>query len=235
LRGTKLENANDWGDSFGAFNALVGALGFSAVIATLIVQASALRTQQKDQQKQRFDTTFFELLKLMRELGQEVRYQYSPNYKKAVSKPGKLVGISVLHGHSAVRAAVIEIRYWILEARKSNAKIDSKVLSEIYTKNVHGRYESRLGPYFRLIYTILARIKSDKSLNDSDKASYGNILRSQLSSYELSLIAFNALAPVAKDLSDLITEFHFLKYLPSGSTRRALEGVYKVEAFQARD
>ncbi|MBZ9648640.1 putative phage abortive infection protein, partial [Sphingobium sp. 3R8] len=49
-----------------------------------------------------------------------------------------------------------------------------------------------MSPYFRIIYTILYRIKSDKYLIDKEKFQYSNLLRSQLTSRELTVLALNA-------------------------------------------
>src|SRR5690349_1681956 len=54
-----LAGVGQWGDSFGALNALFSGLAFIAVLATLRSQARALKNQQEDQHRQRFDTTFF--------------------------------------------------------------------------------------------------------------------------------------------------------------------------------
>ncbi|MGO7803326.1 putative phage abortive infection protein [Rhizobium ruizarguesonis] len=86
-----------------------------------------------------------------------------------------------------------------------------------------------------MVYTILRRIKDDKVLSEPEKIQYSNLLRSQLTSHELALAGFNGLMPQANDFDALLTEFHMLKYLPTGIARRALEEVYDPTAFAARD
>lgn len=134
-----------------------------------------------------------------------------------------------------IMRAVIELRFWLKREGIVGSAATKERLSEVYLKRIHGRFESTFGPYFRLIYTILSRIKEDKVLSPGDKNRYANLLRSQLTSYEISLIAINGLAPLAKDLSALLTEFRLLKYLPNGTLRRTLETVYDQQAFAARD
>ena len=217
------------GESFGPLNALFAALGFAAVLLTLYVQGNALRAQQRDQYLQRFDVTFFELLRLLRESKIDVQFSHSPSYRNEKS-PKRLNLVGVRSGQSAYSAAMRECRHWM-----KSPDISKEEISGLYLKYVHSRYESRLGPYFRLLYTILDRINNDKFLGEDEKKFYGNLLRSQLSSHEVGLAGINGLAPVAKDLSKLITKFRILKYLPEGHMRRLLEKNYAEEAFEERD
>lgn len=229
-----LERAGQWGDSFGPFNALVSVLGFAAVLATLWMQGDALKEQQRDQHKQRFESSFFQLLNLMRQARKEVRFGFSSEFLGATTSVRKRTP-KVLTGPEAIMRAIIELRHWMSAEGVLGRHATNTNLSDLYLKRVHGRYESTFGPYFRLIYTILFRIRNDTVLNEGEKNRYANLLRSQLTSYEISLIAINGLAPIAKDLSSLLTDFRILKYLPAGAMRRTLEAVYEPEAFAARD
>jgi len=228
-----LTSAGTWGDSFGGFNAIVSALGFAAVIATLVLQEKSLNAQQADQHKQGFERTFFELLRLTRELRDEVRFRYSTDYLKS-RQSKRVINTATIHGPDAITTALNEMRFW-LRRGGSNASTDRKQVVSLYERYVQTRFESRLGPYFRMIYTILRRIRDDEILTEDEKTLYANILRSQLSSHELSLTALNSLSPVANDLMELLTHFHMLKYLPNGRLRTYLEVVFPEAAFAARD
>lgn len=85
------------------------------------------------------------------------------------------------------------------------------------------------------MYTLLQRIKRDVFLSEEEKRNYGNLLRSQLTTYELVLAAFNGLSPVSNDMDELIVHFHLLKYIPPGQRLRALKRYYPDKAFTARD
>lgn len=234
-----LARVGQWGDSFGPFNALISTFGFSAVLATLILQSRSVRDQARDLHRQRFESSFFELLKLMRELRNEVEFRFSKEYSDSrnairstsVSFLSKTVGIKKT-GHGGIVAAVQEIRHWL---GKEISRPDLKeFLTEVYLKRVHRRSESSLGPYFRIIYTILMRLRENDILSAREKIQYGNLIRSQLTSHEITLLAINGLAPISKDLSSLLIEFRMLKYMPEGTMRRALENTYPQEAFMAR-
>ncbi|MET3436329.1 hypothetical protein ABIC44_000991 [Sphingomonas sp. 1185] len=242
--GVTVEKAGQWSDSFGAFNALVSALGFGAVLATLWFQAVSLKDQAKDQYRQRFETTFFELLRIMRELRSEIRFEHSAEYAGAQSSSrlirayavrGQMPHVNdkavIYSGYEAIKEAVKEIRFWINTSENGEAK----ELNIIYNKKIHKLHEPTFSPYFRIIYTILFRLSKDKMLSQLEKAEFGNLLRSQLTSDEILLMATNGLSPVSKDFSNFIIEFRMLKYLTKNSLRTELERHYSPTAFQARD
>jgi hypothetical protein len=244
--GKAVENAAQWSDSFGAFNALVSALGFGAVLATLWFQAASLKEQARDQHRQRFETTFFELLRIMREMRSEIRFEHSSEYKEAQAGSRLLAAYSLhgvannklsdrevrFSGYEAIREAVKEIRFWLNS--KKTPQVQSGLVA-IYNKRIHHAHEPTISPYFRILYTILYRLQSDTTLSQTEKADFGNLLRSQLTSDEIMLMAVNGLAPVSKDFGTLITEFRMLKYLPKTSLRTELEAHYESCAFQPRD
>lgn len=222
--------AGPWGDSYGPFSAFFGALGFAAVIVTLWIQQQQIRDAQKDQHRQRFESSFFELLRFFREARAAVRFQHTKEYHNA--RQSKWTQLQVTYeAEEAFRAAMGELRYWYRTLPNSD---DRAVLVHIYRTNFHSRFESKLGPYYRLLYTILDRISSDPVLNEDEKTSYGNLIRSQLTSHEAAMAGLNGLAPFAKDFSRLVEEFRLLKYVTSNTAKRMLEKHYHVDTFRSR-
>jgi hypothetical protein len=226
-------DAGAWGDSFGAFNALFGAFGFAAVAMTLIVQQKAIRDQQVDQHIQRFEATFFELLKLMRELRGDLRFTKSLQRINAVQAKSNIR--LRRNGADAITEAMSEMRYWLFINKQRNTNPNSAEISALYLKYVHSRFESKFSPYFRIIYTIFNSIRNDKFMDEAQKYYYGNIVRSQLSSHEISILAINSTTEISKDLSDIIIYFRLLKYIPENKTRNLLKIIFPEEAFLARD
>ncbi|MER8445934.1 putative phage abortive infection protein [Mesorhizobium sp. M1066] len=224
------EIMGQWGDSFGGLSALMSTLAFAAVFFTLRLQQRQIREAQRDQHIQRFESTYFEVLRLFREARDAVQYKYGDDYIK--DRKMKPMFNVLASGSEAIRRANFEI-LWQLE-NVTQEKIDSSLVSMIYEKAVIDRYESTTGPYFRLLYTMLFRIKEDKLLTLSEKRRYANLFRSQLSSHEVALAGFNGLNPVSKDLSDLITEYRLLKYLPEDFGRSYLGKCYPKQAFEDR-
>lgn len=221
--------AGVWGDSFGGFNALVGALGFGAVAITLHLQYRSLERQNVDQHVARFEENFFRLIDLMRSLREGLRYEQTPNLQRTRPDYAR-DGIKV--GHEAIETAYREVLFWTFKSHEGRP-IRRTIVASQYENYVHQRFEWCFAPYFRIIYTILFSIKNDLVLNDDQKAYYGNILRSQLTSFEIGLIAFNATSIFSKDLGELITHFHLLKYLPQ-KRRKVLGRIFPPKAYEAR-
>lgn len=227
--------AGPWGDSFGPFSAFFSALGFAAVMVTLWVQQRQIKDAQRDQHRQRFESSFFELLRFFREARLAVRFKHSDEYyaarKSTSTRPILVKGVMIYEAEEAFRAAIAEIRYWHRTVPNSDEKT---TLVQIYRTHFHSRYESKLGPYYRLLYTILDRISSDPVLNTDEKALYGNLIRSQLTSHEAAMAGLNGLAPFAKDFSRLVEEFRLLKYVTSNTSKRMLEKHYRPDTFLSR-
>ncbi|MEJ7925628.1 putative phage abortive infection protein [Sphingobium sp. AN641] len=215
----QVEKAGTWGDSFGAFNALISTIGFITVLATLLLQARSIKDQANDLHRQRFEATFFELLRVMRGLREEVLFQHSKDYvasRKEKKGTSSLVPITTgikRKGIDAISHANQEFVHWLIKlGRANNPTIEDMI--NTYMRRIHSTYEATLAPYFRIIYTILYRIKTDPIIPEADKRYYANLLRSQMTTFEITLMGINALAPVAKDFSELVTHFRMLKYLP---------------------
>ncbi|MFM5930968.1 MAG: putative phage abortive infection protein [Novosphingobium sp.] len=222
-----------WGDAFGGFNALFGALGFSAVVVTFWVQFKALEIQQRDQHLQRFEASFFELIRLLRELRAQLRYKQTDAMQLAASE--KYTSDKSRSEYAAIKYAFYEVRHWLMENNVQCQKYQRSDIEKIYDNCVHNRYEARFAPYFRMVYTILNKILCDQVLEDGEKIYYANIVRAHLTSYDIQLIAFNATSAVANDLFDYLTYFRMLKYVPKGRGLTILKDVYPPKAFAARD
>ena len=91
-------------------------------------------------------------------------------------------------------------------------------LEDVYDNTYSGFYtahQSSLGHYFRNIYQILRLINSNKSHTKDEKKIYSNILRAQLSTYELGLLLLNCLSDFGKDKhKPLIEKYSLFEHLP---------------------
>lgn len=129
--------AGAWGDSFGGFNALFGALGFGAVISTLYLQYLSLREQRHEQHIARFEDNFFRLLDLLRSLRGEIEFTQTDSFAATNSiyvRPG------VKKGHDAIEAAYREVNHWVF-ANLRGPKVRRRHVAAQYDNYVHARYE----------------------------------------------------------------------------------------------
>jgi len=227
------ETVGQWGDSFGALNALFAAAGFIAVLVTLRQQSTELRRQQgeleaakADRNKQRFEEHFFQLLALMRDLRNDVT-------DRRYAKELQAIRVIDLEGMAAIKRFADDMENKL--GADEERDLSSGALAELYTDNVHMRSEAGLGPYFRIVYTILRRISEEPGLDDTERARFGNMVRSQLTSPEVALIGLNGLTGASRDFGDYIVEFRLLKYLALPNTLEVLRLHYPPQAFAARD
>lgn len=241
-----------WGDAFGALNALFSALAFVAVLVTLKQQRDDVARQlgqqrddlarqqrqitanEHDQHLQRFERTFYELLRLLREARNDVEFRYSDNYF-ADGGSSDRSRTDRAQGTEAFKRANLELRHWIARTHQSGDDLTSDAIAKLYLKHVHSRYESTFAPYYRLLYTLLLRIKEDTILSEPQKHRYGNLLRSQLTSHEVALCCYNGLAAISGSFKDLIVEFRLAKYLPEEFGRKRLMLHYPDSTFEGRD
>lgn len=230
-----------WGDSFGALNVFISTFAFVGILVTLLLQRRGLEEQGADQHRQRFDASFFELLRLQREARRELTFFNTPAFEAArsarsystfsLATTGRLPKDGAI---DPIAAAVLEVHFQLIrKGILSRCSRDDVVFA--YMRFVHSASEATIAPYFRIIYSILDRLRADPILNEAEKIRYANLLRGQLSSAEILLLGINSLTPISADMQSLVTEFRMLKYLPKSSMRVLLGRFHDASAFVGRD
>ncbi len=215
------DKLGQWGDSFGALNALFGSLGFIGLLVTLWMQGGQIRKQaeeaetaRKEQHRQRFESSFFQLLSLMREARNNIKLGGS-------SGEGCIQNIAHLLSRSVDGAG-------------------GNLSPEIRVQSIIREYEvimisgqNTIGRYCRVFHTILKRIDLDRVLSPSEQNDYARLLRSHLSDDEVTLIGVNGLLPDYQKFKDLVGRYKILKYSSNTIIRPALEIVYGLGAFDS--
>lgn len=138
-------------------------------------------------------------------------------------------------------AAEIAIKYLILakeDAQKMKTlyrglldavgqKKEKELLVALYNHYFH-IYQSDLSHYFRNLYYIVRYIDR-ANIKTTEKYEFIKILRSQLSNYEILILAYNGLHPYGTDFYPLIEKYELLKSLntemnlPTGYVKRIIE------------
>ena len=207
-----------FGDSFGALNTLFSGLAFTGIIVSIFLQSKELsetRSEIKAQgaqfqlqtealTKQVFESTFFQLLNLHNEITQSISLEPSGLYSER--KP-----------HITGRVALKDLymtkfgeNVFIYELGLNDK--DCPADTNEYYLMFHEVYGSQLGHYFRNIYQILKFVDESPAIN---KKFYTNLLRAQLSSYELALLFFNCLSSLGVErFKPLIEKYEFFEHLP---------------------
>ncbi len=221
--GRKFADAGQFGDSFGAVTSLFSMLGLLGILITIWLQ-------QDDQHLQRFESSFFEMLQLLRDVRDEVTYTLSPEYRKEFAWEPE----EQQRGLEAFAANTREF-LWLYNLEIHKSEWDGNVrltIADAYDLSIDDQRGFSAEPYFRLLYTLLKRIDTDSVLTINQKLDYGRLLRSQLTANELAMTAVSALHFKARDLPEYLTRFRLLKYLPRKSDIRGLiENQYHASAF----
>ncbi len=207
-----------FGDSFGALNTLFSGLAFTGIIVSIFLQSVELKetrneiknqgSQFKEQtdalNKQVFENTFFQLIHLHNEIIQSISVEHpTGKFGKWITTSGRAAFQELYIGKFGEGMFLHELE---ISAEETPSDTDG------YYMLFHEKYGNQLGNYFRNIYQILKFIERS---NVKDKKFYSNLLRAQLSSYELALLFFNCLSELGKkEFKPLVEKFEFFEHLP---------------------
>lgn len=209
-----------FGDMFGAANALFTGLAFAILIFTVWLQRHELSLQRKEleltrhelqgqkeqlqeQNKtlrvQRFENTFFQLLRVHNDI---------------------ISAIDLMDedGHTTKSRDCFRVFYKRLRkifgphVMYDTPDDDSLETACRTYREFYDAHQEEIGHYFRHLYHI---IKFVKTSDIDDKRRYTTFVRAQLSSYELALLFYNGLSEHGREkFKPLIEEFALFKNLP---------------------
>ncbi len=217
----ELADQETWGQ-FGDFvggvlNPLFGFLAFLLLLATLFLQnrelqlsthelaksAEALNIQNETLSKQNFENTFFQMLRRISELvSQATRKQQVLGYT---------VEARTANGREAFETMFkADLRNIYNQLALSS---DPVARVELAYQKFYSERRGELGHYFRSLYHLFTFIdRSD--LSEHDKSIYANIVRAQLSTYELCLLFYNGVWGEGKaGFKPLVEKYGILKHL----------------------
>lgn len=195
-----------FGDFFG------GVIGTVLTFASVIILAMTFKQQKeitnanlKQQDIQRFNDMFYELLRLYREQVESL----SLKNKEVVYKGKEFFD----KGKEEVYNECLKNYY--NKCLKNYSEINAYM--EFYAKNRSG-----LATYFRTLYRILEIIdksplledKDDKEKEGKERKEYAKIIRAQLTESELFFIRYNAGMPQGENFIQYLNKYRMLKHLP---------------------
>lgn len=220
-----VEKAGPAGDLFGAINSLFTGLAFVGLIGTMIFQQRELKLQRKElrlqreevahtrieiagqreqmelqnkqMQKQMFEQTFFQMLRVFNEYIQDINGppRTGSDPRRGREQIGYMVSTIPLYSHSTEEVAVTYLK-------------------------TYKDHRDALGGYFRLLYNIIKYVHSSKQ---SDKKLYTNIVRAQLTEFELYLLAFNISTKVGSKFKANVEQYDLLKHCPGDFANYSIE------------
>lgn len=203
--------------SFDRLNALFSGLAFWGVIWAILLQKRELSFQRREleltrqevcgqkeelamqsltMRQQRFESTYFSLLNL-----------YGDNINS--SRIEAHVGGPPLIGRECFTYLVTQLKKQYTNLTELNDHWENRALCKKMFREFSETYRPLLGHYIR---TMTAIIKFIDASDISDKQSYCDFIRAQLSSHELLLLFYGCASDVFnKDLQSLVQKYDLLK------------------------
>ena len=194
----------DFGDMFGASNALFAGLAFAILIATLHSQREELALQREELaetrrifMRQQFEDTFFQLVALHDKVTDNLELRPgAADYRRGrACFPELLQRLKAAYERSAVPEAD-----------------DERRLITAYA-SFYREVEYMLGPYFRVMYNVMRYVDESRM---PDKKIYANLVRAQLSSHELALMFYSAaFYQQGVGMRKYLGRYNLLKHMPA--------------------
>ena len=214
-----------FGDLFGAVNALFSGLAFAGLYWALRLQREQLELQRTELALQRE-----ELVASRAELtGQRLQLQqqtdtfelqrFEDSFFALLGAHGEIVGAMDLvnaQGHVTKSRDCFKVWYQRLHGSHAHHAIypDGKTLEavqSVYAK-FYEDHQAEIGHYFRHLYHIVKFVKEAPVKN---KGKYTSLVRAQLSAYEHLLLFYNCLSEQGIDkFKPLVEEFSLLENMP---------------------
>jgi hypothetical protein len=173
-----------FGDMFGALSSLFAAGALLGAAAGVLLQTKALEkqreqfaAQQSQIERQNFEATFFELLRLLREVVRETKIELRTEKQTFEG------------AHAFEQLARKFVRMTNVEVTPSDPE-DPRAIEECYAL-IHDEAQDALGHYFQNLYHLFKFI--DGSAPADRRDDYASLARAQLSRHELILLAGNVL------------------------------------------
>lgn len=225
-----IDKSGVFGDSFGLLTSLFSGLAFSGLIITILMQREELALQreelgltrkeiagQKEELKaqnetltvQRFENTFFQMLKILESCRNDITHKYH-SMSGAIANSGR-DAIKIMYAELSGYGFHKEVKDGLSYKNVFDERcLGIDRISECYC-GFYSKYGEELGQYFRTLYNILRLI--ERSAPKDDKSTYSNLLRAQLSRYELLLLFYNCLSELGAKMQPLVKKFNMLKHM----------------------
>ena len=203
-----------FGDMFGAVNALFSGLAFAGILIALYMQKHELELQRKElsatreelkgqkeqleiqnktSEKQRFENTFFQLLDVHHKIIIDLEHS-------GKNSGGGCQELQELYGTLS----------WEYKNDEERHKNENELINEAYNK-LPKRWHRKINYCFGNLYTIINFVHNESIV---DKKFYTDIIRSQLSPYELVLLFYYGLSGKSKEgFYPLVNSYSLLKDL----------------------
>jgi hypothetical protein len=185
-------------------------------------QSEIYKKQSETLELQQFESTYFNMLQLHHQIVGSIDYD---DYNDITKKTKTVTSRDCFKGfYDQLNKS--------LQSKVEQTTDTVKAVNESYSK-VYASYQSDLGPYFRNLYNILKFIKR-KQPGDKNDRFYSNLLRAQLSNFELKLLFYHCLSELGtNEFKGYVEKYQFFKEMPTQNDSVIMEyrELYEPEAF----
>lgn len=226
------EKQGQFGDQFGAVNALFSGLAFAGLIFTIILQKKELSLQreeltqtreelkgQKEQLEeqnktlkiQRFENTFFQMLTQFQEIVNNITY----SYKDISGKVHTVKGRQAFYDSFEIAEHESKLPDWHpTHISRQYIGMRDIIQSLGYDGYMESNTPTYFDHYFRFLYRILKFIYTSPLVSTfEEEYEYTCMLRAMLSRYELVWLYYNGLSYGKDKLKPLIERYAMLNNL----------------------
>lgn len=202
-----------------SLGALFSGLAFSGLLVTIYLQAKQMKSQQEETEKnskeiakqnerlqqqennlnqQRFENTFFELLKTFN----SIVYSIEINFNNSQIR-GKDV-FQILYKDFADNIKS--------NSSQKNVTEENKSLEEAFVKTF-AQHQSNIGYYFHNLYSVIHFVDQAKGINNKDF--YIELILSQMTGYEYLFLFYYCLSSLGRPrFGALVEHYKILKFTP---------------------
>lgn len=214
--GFDFSQTGTFGDSWGALTSLFSALGFFGVLWTLKTQNESIRRVEKENNRKEinnirrdFENSFFNMLNLLQVIINDMRV------KNKITKDVKAEGRAIfLYFFKFFKSEMIR-KGCFRVSNKDSEQIKFRMVEVIgnqYTQHFQDKSQN-LSHYYRFLFNTFKFI-DDAEIDDESKKKYANILRAQISNYELIMLFYNSLSVDGEKFRYYFAKYEILDNLP---------------------
>ncbi len=207
-----------FGDTFGSINALFSGLAFVGLIYAILLQREELGLQRQELvqtrvelkgtreaqeaqnafiARQTFESTFFQLVRNFNDIIESIDLRVDGN--------------TTAKGRDAIQVFYQRLSREVVRLRDLHDGRDAlQLVCEAYER-FYENHGHELGHYYRTLYNLIKFVDTS-NLHSEDKRSYVQLVRAQLSDFEVNLLFYNSLSERAKAMKILVDRYHLLRY-----------------------
>lgn len=209
-----IEKAAQLGDSFGILNSLFTGLAFIALVITIYIQQQDVKNNKEEIQKQNFENTYFNLIKIHNDLVANFRQiHFMEKDKKHIMYGGEAISFFLTNYKKGGFTGFYTSNKNFTKDENYKDAFKKRNIDENTCKiNLNIKLMGNNLKFIENVYSILRLIDKKINLAEEDKFFYIDTLLAQISDEELVLIFYYTHGIKAK-MKSLIEEYSFFENL----------------------